>query len=231
MALLRAAAAVLSTVEYAEGAFGLSTDGWIAVFTAVLTAATIGLGLFTYLLWRATLTAMKDASAGIAAAARSATIADEALAHAREVAAEDTKRSRRTERAYVFGGVGDVAVSENRVNLELQIVVHNVGRTPAVLREIHWGLVVGELPDAPPYASNTSSFRTEAALSAGQSGPQLAIRLPFEPDTPFTLFGFVNYVDVFDESHISKFCIDIRIGENGRPQAQTSGNEAWNSWD
>jgi hypothetical protein len=113
-----------------EGGWYASPDWWVAGFTGALFIATLGLWIFTGLMWWATRLAVADAGEGTR-------IANEALEHARE-------SSERELRAYVSHRLGSVAVFATANAVQMTFVTENHGLTPA--SDLHTASIVDIYP-------------------------------------------------------------------------------------
>lgn len=116
--LLLGAAPVRESGAFDWASLVTSPDWWVAGFTGALFFATLGLWIATWKMWRATQSAVVDANAGL-------TIARDTLSHARE-------SSERQLRAYlaIRPNPDKAVISAGRMP-ELEIVITNVGQTPA----------------------------------------------------------------------------------------------------
>lgn len=219
--------------EYDDGWGLLSTEGWIAGFTAVLTFATIALGLFTYLLWRETKRAVED---GVASAKTQETRFEDQLKVAAEAAKAATKGAdvaeramTVVERAYVFGGI-DALTSTEDGRIKIGIVAYNHGKTPARIRTMRYGVFGTDgngmiiWPTNADY-SQAETHTTDTILGAGREGPLIT----YSGISPRgILYGQISYDDIFKVKHFSRFCIQY---DSLKSEATTAGNETWNEYD
>jgi hypothetical protein len=134
----------------------------------------------------------------------------------------------RTERAYLFVNPTNIAMSLPGRYTTFDICVDNAGKTPALLKQIH--LVITQAPPlGNPQYPNAQIVLTDLYINAGVRRE----KLPIVGDranwvTPFFVYGFLIYTDIFRETHTSHFCARILPTHQN---FEIAGGEAWNDWD
>lgn len=201
-----------------ENFLGLSYGGWTAASTVVLTVATIGLGTFTYLLWRATVGLMRGAEAqaadlkksvdaAISSAAATRDLANAAHATS-EISAQQAKAVIAVDRAYVF--FLDSMLIKVGTQSAYGVSWKNFGRTPAIVTGIKLGCIGSETPPDPATAPE-ALIPSGAVIGVEQTWQRGAVREqdcsePFQRGELVYLYGQISYRDVHGIDHRSWFC-------------------------
>jgi hypothetical protein len=128
------------------------------------------------------------------------------------------------ERAYVFGGPTDLNLLPSRPSVRL--AMENYGKTPALLKE--W---LVDFTQVEPHGNRPSYD----SLKAVPTGEILEPDRLFSPATvfksdieaPFFVVGYIKYADVFDQVHMTRFC--VAVAPDGK--AVTAGPAAWSARD
>jgi hypothetical protein len=119
--------------------------------------------------------------------------------------------------------------------LEVAVTVgmKNTGRTRAAITSAHGEFSTNELGPTPIYNKLVgTTYVTDVSLSAGESED-----FPFKFCSPHIgdqfFFGFIEYKDIFKNSHKSKFCVFLKPGrQNGESgKFHFSGSDAWRECD
>ena len=157
------------------------------------------------------------------------------LASSDTQAAAEKQRYRLLDRAYVAveaHGVCLVPVpdSPGKMRTIAGVAVENNGHTPALLKELY-----GEFRDTSPVgeAPTYTDGQTWALnFQIGGRKPQIFLdkEFPFySAKTAHQYFlGYVTYVDIFGETHTSRFCAMIMPH---REKWSHGGPAGWNAWD
>jgi len=134
----------------------------------------------------------------------------------------------RTERAYLFVNPRNISMSLPGRYTTFDICVDNAGKTPAFLKQIH--MVITQAPPlGRPQYPNAQIVLADLYINAGVTRE----KLPIVGDranwvTPFFVYCFLIYTDIFRETHTSHFCARI-LPTHGN--FEIAGGEAWNDWD
>jgi len=170
--------------------------------------------------------AIKASQRSAKAAEESLAKSDEMLSHAREAAVHARESEKRVERAYVFAGIESLEFSEDNANLLVGVTVINAGKTPAEIKEFAHGFIYYPIPAIPPYEI-TARIITDVIFGANTKEKFQRIRIP-PPDDKFIFFGFIRYIDIFGDEHISRYCMEV---DSTGQFAVTAGDHEWNRWD
>jgi hypothetical protein len=199
-----------------------SAEGWTAIFTGLLFAATCFLGWFTFKLWKATLAALRDTERGIAIAQQQADAAklsaDAAVGIELPRLAPSGGLARRRPSATAAESISECA---------FVIVLRNMGRNAAIVFED--SLAVS--PDssfgmthsydlaskrALPFGVETGSgFEYHVSPSGRCSIPLSDAMRLVEENEPFWAYGFVAYRDFLEQTWHSRFCFRILCNSAG----------------
>ncbi len=157
------------------------------------------------------------------------------LASAGAQADAEKERYRLLDRAYVAVeahgvGLAPVPDSPGKMRTVAGVAIENNGHTPALLKELY-----GEFRDSSPIGE-TPSYADGQTWSLnfqiGGRKPQIFLdkEFPFysSKTTHHYFLGYVTYVDVFGETHTSRFCAMIMPH---REKWSHAGPSAWNAWD
>ena len=192
--LATAAATVKSSS--AEPALGdywyTKPDWWVAGFTGALVVATVGLWIFTALLWRVTskstdlaARAASDAERSIEAALESA----RATSAAAQAASDSVLSFQSAERAHLRVVLGDGWTDDSRARFT--VGAKNVGRSNAMITALNWQFTSD--PEFPKLSSSSGLLNLEVSPSSTPSvynilvedvGQYLAIEVVYR-----TVFG------------------------------------------
>jgi hypothetical protein len=157
------------------------------------------------------------------------------LASSGEQLAAEKERSRRLDRAYVAvepHGVALVPVADSpgRMRTVAGIAIENNGHTPALLKDLY-----GEFRDSSPIGEELKyegGHTVALNFQIGGRKPQIFLdkEFPFYSikTSHHYFLGYVTYVDVFGETHQSRFCALIMPH---REKWAHAGPAAWNAWD
>jgi hypothetical protein len=193
----------------------------LMIFTGVLAIATIGLGGATVLLYatgekqfkfamRSAVRQSRDMKASIAAANRSAAVAERALTD--------------LEAPFVEVKIRDVGLTHNVESGRLSFSFINYGRTPARILEfddILESVIIGETPTPPGPESRRGRAMPYGVFSPPNGGEceefgkvVLRSELSGEPAGPHNLedralyfIGYVTYCDIFENVFTVGFCL------------------------
>jgi hypothetical protein len=128
------------------------------------------------------------------------------------------------ERAYVFGGPTDLAISIGEASVRL--AMQNCGKTPAMLSE--WSV---EFMTKEPRSRTPAYDLTKRTLTTEVLEPNRVFSPPavYRSEVPSTFFivGYIKYKDVFQKEHVTRFC----VGVSPEGKAAAGGHEAWNLYD
>lgn len=135
-------------------------------------------------------------------------------------------------RAYIFGTPQIMDPTPGPVsragNIAIEIMAQNYGETPGTIVVFY-----GEASFNEPAGRKAVYSGGETRNAGGMLQPTkgVPIRLPatFQAGTarPFFFYGYIEYVDLFRKTHISRFCALITPGERG---IEAAGSEIWNDW-
>jgi hypothetical protein len=128
------------------------------------------------------------------------------------------------ERAYVFGGPTELDLLPSRPSVRL--AMENYGKTPALLKE--W---LVDFTQVEPHG-NRPSYDAAKAVPTGEILEPDRLFSPatvFKSDiqAPFFVVGYIKYADVFDQVHMTRFC--VAVAPDGK--AVAAGPAAWNARD
>lgn len=228
--------------------------GEILVDSAFITAvATAFIAYFTYTLYEATKGLVKaaeiqsgDMSRSIEAAEASAAAA-QAFAETAQAQVEVMKIGIfDLERAYIAVGVTQINTefvphpgkpvysAGDPVRTTLQLYVHNTGRSAGLIKKLY-----GEFSRTPPegdipiYKDGASKI-TDFSVGANAEAPLQPY--PFVDDFTGKQFfwGYLDYLDIFNRVHTSRFCACIEPGDRRRPgtgKYDIAGSDVWRECD
>jgi hypothetical protein len=179
-------------------------DWWVAGFTGALFLATVGLWIFTALLWRATKRAVQDSARGIKIASRT-------LKHSK-------KASERELRAYVTVKLMGISIPREGRAMA-QVDIFNQGKTPAHDVIVLWSVCAsGELtPEEIDSADTLASNPEESVMVIGPGdfrGANVIVK-GFTPSEIAAIhgkkqyawvIGRVEYKDAFGHRRRTRFC-------------------------
>lgn len=235
-----------------KGFWVLSYEGWIAVFTLVLTLATIWLGISTRRLWKLTETAILNSQAD---AVNQADRFKRQLAVARAgvVATRRATRARHLElRPYVYLEVAEATFHEFRMpkkgqdpstyhtptgqGVEIEVRFKNYGATPAIAVSIK-GTIRLLNDGSDQVLDRITDFEQMGVPEDMPPGKELARSLKrkeiFDRYTAFAdgkwplyFIGEAVYTDKFDEEHTTRFCVFCTYDGGPKMQPYKDGNEA-----
>jgi hypothetical protein len=128
------------------------------------------------------------------------------------------------ERAYVFGGPTDLALSIGEASVRL--AMQNCGKTPAMLKEWSVEFMTREPRSPIPAYDLTKRTPTNEVLEPNRVFSPAAI---YRSDVPsaFFIVGYIKYNDVFQKEHVTRFCVGVSPSGNAAP----AGHDAWNAYD
>jgi len=136
--------------------------------------------------------------------------ATKATAEASKVTADTLYKQ---QRAYVWPGPGNSA-KDDKGNLAIQITVHNVGQTAAILKTVAWGYCQKSDWTWPPVAPIFEQFEPiepELPLEPGRTENRQVkyarALVPLEP--PKVFYIRITYLDVFGTTHYWQCAHDI----------------------
>jgi hypothetical protein len=133
-----------------------------------------------------------------------------------------------TERAYLFGAPSNIVMSLPGRHTTFDICVDNAGKTPAFLKQIHAVITQAPPLGKVPHYPNAQIVLTDLCLHGGAMRQKLPINGHATWITPFFVYGFFVYMDIFRDSHTSRFCTRILPTQS---QFEIAGGEPWNDWD
>jgi hypothetical protein len=205
-----------------EGQWYTRPDWWVAGFTGALFFATVGLWVFTALMWRATKRAVDEGKTAIAAAQRSA--------QAAEVMAE-AAIGIELPRPYVHtitlndNAPGEILESTLKDILKIprvRVVIKNWGRTPTFLEQESADIGISPLaPTSPGYRS--SSSLDSGTVIEGRSVRSLrdaryteiisaeGVQNLLNGATRLWVYGYVQYRDFLGDQHCMEFIHKLHI--------------------
>ena len=149
--------------------------------------------------------------------------------------AADKVRHRLLDRAYVAVEVHGVSLvpladSPGKMRTVAGVAIENNGHTPALLKELYAEFRDGSpTGDEPTFAGGQTWALN---FQIGGRKPQIFLdkEFPFYSvkTTHHYFLGYVTYVDVYGETHTSRFCALIMPH---REKWSHAGPSAWNRWD
>jgi hypothetical protein len=128
------------------------------------------------------------------------------------------------ERAYVFGGPTDLDLLPSRPSVRL--AMENYGKTPALLKEWLVDFTATEPQGNRPAYDSVKAVPTGEILEPDRLFSPATV---FKSDiqAPFFVVGYIKYADVFDQVHMTRFCVGVAV--DGK--AVAAGPPAWNARD
>jgi hypothetical protein len=132
---------------------------------------------------------------------------------------------RSLERAFLAVGPTQIKVTPGPV-VEVKLLVHNTGRTGAVITGI-----CGEFSRTPPQG-DTPYYSSEVKLtdlSVAAGAETVLDPFPFEDEFVGDQFfwGYLTYRDIFRTVHRARFCVTIVPRVSGPGRYQLAGSERW----
>ena len=197
-------------LETDSSLFGISPEGWTAVFTGLLTISTAGL-------WIVTHTAANAAKAAAEAASKQAEV-ELPFVYTGAISGD----IRNQLQAFVLYDNSPVAP----ISPEIAFRVKNYGRTSAILRSVsaefvHWTEIPQEVPSdvLTEYAVEPILEPSKESNSAFKRNPLIPIdRNAFNSIMAGTsrlfLYGEIIYADVFGGEFAQAFCLTWNRGSN-----------------
>lgn len=183
------------------------TDIFLATFTGLLVV--VG-GFQAYWLWGTV-----EATATLAAAAKES--ADAAIA---------------TERAYVFPGYDPITYSDQG-NVTIPLVMTNVGKTPAVIKEVGYAFLNrNDLPVTGQENWEWTKIPYDWAITFGDRKSIRQLTSPYAGDNVFTCY--IRYAEIFvprKTPHITRMSMLVRPHLPDDERTSRVGGDVWNSWD
>jgi hypothetical protein len=136
------------------------------------------------------------------------------------------------ERAYFFSGPVEQSGIEIDIEagfMRVQMEVENSGRTLGILKKLCVAFT-SEVPQGNVVQYEGDAFKTfeyDTVVRAGAKRPFTGrLESPF-PVMKVFLIGYIEYVDIFKASHLSRFCIEVDPDGQYGP----AGDPTWNDWD
>jgi hypothetical protein len=171
---------------------------------------------------RHAIVASRSAHRSVHEAARSANASERAVDAQRDL-----------DRAYMFPGIEPILakVGEKQARIvQVNMTVHNNGRTVGFLREAYVGFVL-DLPGAVSFAPEVGERRETDMAVGGNDFVKIPIIFHI-PDRELRFcIGYIRYQDIFRKFHISRFCFRFVKEHDGAIRVAVTGGDPWNQWD
>jgi len=192
-----------------EEVFGISPEGWIAIFTVVLAIATIGLILATHSLGER---------------------ADRGL---RQLERAYVFFGIRINKGELHFDPASIPAD----HLAAIFYAQNLGKTPGFIKEFYVrSLPVIPITGNPTYPTSDRYRRVFFSdQPVARDGDQKLARAALDTKEDTLFYGYIKYTDIFRRTHTSRFCIILRAEALRETPpliySDLHGPPAWNEWD